>query len=76
MNTEPNISIYVTSHEPYADPCKETIRAFRDRGLRVNVVWVNVDDLKQLIADGFKSLPVVKLTRQARGWEGHRPEEI
>lgn len=71
-----NVTVFYLNIEACGKACAETLSAFSDRGIRINPVHATSSILKELIAEGFTDLPVVKLAREGESWQGHQPDRI
>jgi len=68
-----SITVYSKKHCPQ---CLATYRQFDKLGIEYQIVDVEADVVAfaQLIAEGFKAMPVVKT--EADIWTGFRPDKI
>jgi hypothetical protein len=63
---QPNVTVYVSSFGGYEETCQNTVRKFRDKGIKINVTSMTHDLVKSLSAEGSTDLPVVKLEREGK----------
>lgn len=73
---ETNVTIWVFHDEEHEAACRATVAAFREKVGRLDIRTINLEAAKQLMAEGFTDLPVVKLAREGESWQGHQPDRI